>query len=125
MFQCKISTSDGCHGSYFFQPTISKLFDLQLEFKKLTIRLNGLKYQNVLWKQISNKLGLVKDLKIISAVYPGFTPVFTSWPQKISIRSSDWFTVETLLTCPCFFINFNGSLSRHNDLDVILGVHLH
>ncbi|EFO85058.1 hypothetical protein CRE_21977 [Caenorhabditis remanei] len=78
MFYCKISTDSSIYNSDLFQPIISELFDLQLEFKMLTIRPNGLKNQNFLWNQTFSKYGLVEDLCISSIVDPDFTPVFTS-----------------------------------------------
>ncbi|EFO97084.1 hypothetical protein CRE_31522 [Caenorhabditis remanei] len=119
MFQCKISTSFICHCSKLFQPTISKLFDLQLEFKMFCLK--GSNDENVLWNQISNKLGLVECLRIFSnTTNPGFKPVITSWPQEISILGSDWFTVEFLLACTCTTITLEESHLENKEMDKIL-----
>ncbi|KAF1771349.1 hypothetical protein GCK72_003175 [Caenorhabditis remanei] len=48
-------------------------------------------------------------------------PVFTSWPQKIYIMSSAWFTLKYLLTCTtCTRITLGGSLLENHDLDETL-----
>ncbi|EFO85049.1 hypothetical protein CRE_21992 [Caenorhabditis remanei] len=120
IFPCKISTKSSCCDSDLFQPTISMLFDLQLEFKMLTISLNGSKDENLFWNQISNKLGLVKSLSISSIPDPGFRPVFTSWPLEINIGSSAWFTLESLLACTCTRIILEESLLKNKWLDLIL-----
>ncbi|KAF1771315.1 hypothetical protein GCK72_003141 [Caenorhabditis remanei] len=112
MLQCKISTEIDCYFSDLFEPTISKLFDLQQEFKTLTI-----KGQNL---QIFNNLRLVEDLTISSSFDPGFKPVFTSWPQEINIWSSAWFTLEYLFTCTSTRIILDDSSLGNKDLDVIL-----
>ncbi|EFO85004.1 hypothetical protein CRE_22051 [Caenorhabditis remanei] len=41
MFYCNISTDRDCWRSDLFQPIIFELVDLQVEFKRLTIRLKG------------------------------------------------------------------------------------
>ncbi|EFO97101.1 hypothetical protein CRE_31518 [Caenorhabditis remanei] len=119
MFQCKVSTSFICHGSDIFQPTISTLFDLQVEFETLCIHFKRSKDENLLWNQISNNLGLVENLTISSVPDIDFTPVFTSWPQQISIMNSAWFTRESLLTCPCTTITLWNSNLENKDLDEI------
>ncbi|EFO98955.1 hypothetical protein CRE_05248 [Caenorhabditis remanei] len=119
MFQCKVSTSFICHGSDIFQPTISTLFDLQVEFETLCIHFKRSKDENLLWNQISNNLGLVENLTISSVPDIDFTPVFTSWPQQISIMNSAWFTRESLLTCPCTTITLWNSDLENKDLDEI------
>ncbi|EFO98958.1 hypothetical protein CRE_05258 [Caenorhabditis remanei] len=121
IFECKISTNRD-YDSDLYQSTISLLFDLQMEFKTLTIHLKGSKGDNLLWNQISNKLGLVEDLTISSSLDPGFRPVFTSWPQKINIMCimCNWFTLETLLDCTCTTIILDKSHLGNKDLDVIL-----
>ena len=119
MFQCKISTSFSNYNSDIYQPVISELLDLQLAFKTLTILLDGSKDQS-LFNQISSNFGLVEDLIILSSFYPSVRPVFISWPQKISIRDSYWFTLKHLLTCTCTHITLGWSHLRHMDLDVIL-----
>ncbi|EFO85031.1 hypothetical protein CRE_22054 [Caenorhabditis remanei] len=120
MFQCKISADTKIDDIVQSQPIISELFDLQVEFKTLTIILDESKYQNFLWNQISNNLGLVKDLNIISFLDSEFIPVFTSWPQEISIICSEWVTLESLLTCTCATIRLDWSYLRNKDLGVIL-----
>ncbi|EFO85039.1 hypothetical protein CRE_22007 [Caenorhabditis remanei] len=95
------------------------LFDLQLEFEKLTISLNS-KSDKFLFNQISNKFGLVEDLRISPSWHPGFSPVFTSWPQKIIIMNSAWFTLESLLACPCTRIKLGCSPLGDKDVDEIL-----
>ncbi|KAF1771301.1 hypothetical protein GCK72_003127 [Caenorhabditis remanei] len=119
MFQCKISISNN-YNSDLFQPTISMLFDLQVEFKKLTILLTGSKDHNLLWNQISKKLELVDDLKISSVPDPGFRPVFTSWSKTINIWRSYWFNLESVLTCTCSRITLELSNLGNKDLDEIL-----
>ncbi|EFO85083.1 hypothetical protein CRE_22037 [Caenorhabditis remanei] len=116
IFQCKFSMNN-IHNRYSFEKTISELLDLQLKFKKLIICFNQLKNQHLLWNQISNKLGLVEDLELLSCLDPGCRPLFTSWPQNIRIKSSDWFTLESLLTCTCTTISLGGSLLENKDLD--------
>ncbi|EFP01931.1 hypothetical protein CRE_13778 [Caenorhabditis remanei] len=120
IFQCKFLISDNYkYDSY--EKTISELFDLQVEFKILTICLNGSKDENLLWNLISSNFGLVEDLRISSSFNSGFRPVFTSWPQKIYIMSSAWFTPKYLLTCTtCTTISLEGSLLENNDLDETL-----
>ncbi|EFP08666.1 hypothetical protein CRE_30557 [Caenorhabditis remanei] len=120
MFHCEISTGKECWRNDFFQPVISELFEQQVKFKTLTIRLYGSTDENLFWNQISNKFGLVKDLSISSVANLGFSPVFISWPQAITIMNSDWFTLETLWTCPCSFINLENSTLKHMDLNEIL-----
>ncbi|EFO85069.1 hypothetical protein CRE_22031 [Caenorhabditis remanei] len=119
IFRCKFSVNCD-HNSGSLQPIISKLFDLQVEFKTLFIYLYGLKDDNLFWNQISNKLGLVKDLSIYSLVNPGFIPVFASWPQSIFIMSSAWFTLEYLLACTCTKISLDWSYLDNKDMDAIL-----
>ncbi|EFO97102.1 hypothetical protein CRE_31521 [Caenorhabditis remanei] len=120
IFQCKMSTSLICYRSDLFQPTISMLFDLQLEFKGLYIRLEGSRDKNLWWNKISNNLGLVEYLSISSSLDRAFIPVFISWPQKIRILDSDWFTLETLLSCTCSKIMLEESLLENKDFDVVL-----
>ncbi|EFO85006.1 hypothetical protein CRE_22018 [Caenorhabditis remanei] len=112
VFQCKISININCYCSNLFQQTISKLFDLQLEFRTLTIKTQHL--------TIYNNLGRVEDLRIFSLPDPEFIPVFTSWPQKITIMNSAWFTLEYLLTCTCTRIFLEDSSLGNEDLDVVL-----
>ncbi|EFO85043.1 hypothetical protein CRE_21997 [Caenorhabditis remanei] len=119
IFQCKFSIYNA-YNSNSLQPMISELFNLQVEFKKLTIYLKGSKDEIIFWNQISNKLGLVEHLEFSSLVDPGFKPVFNSWPQKISIRNSDWFTLEHLLACTCTIIKLGWSYLRNKDLDEVL-----
>ncbi|KAF1771308.1 hypothetical protein GCK72_003134 [Caenorhabditis remanei] len=118
IFRCKFSINNDYNGDSY-QPIISKLFDLQLEFKMFTIRPNGSTDQNSSWNQISSNFGLVEDLRISSSFKPSFRPVFTSWPQKITIMNSYWFTVEYLLTCNCTTITLGGSHLENKNLDVI------
>ncbi|KAF1771196.1 hypothetical protein GCK72_003022 [Caenorhabditis remanei] len=94
------------------------LFDQQLEFKRLCLK--GSIEENLLWNQISNKLGLVEYLRISSSPDTGFRPVITSWPQKISILGSDWFTVEYLLACTCTTVTLKESHLENKDLDEVL-----
>ncbi|EFP01936.1 hypothetical protein CRE_13783 [Caenorhabditis remanei] len=105
MFHCEISTGKDCWRTDFFKPIISELFELQVKFKTLTIRLNG--------KRMNTCSGTKYPINLDC-------PVFTSWPQKITIMNSDWFTLETLLTCPCSFINLENSTLKHKDLNEIL-----
>ncbi|EFO85029.1 hypothetical protein CRE_22029 [Caenorhabditis remanei] len=120
MFQCKISISISCYDNDLYQPTMSMLFDLQQEFKRLGIKLEGSEDRQLLWNQISNNLGLVENLSISSVSDPGFSAVFTSWPQKIGIRSSAWITLEHLLECTSTRIILKRSQLENKDLDVIL-----
>ncbi|EFO85034.1 hypothetical protein CRE_21995 [Caenorhabditis remanei] len=120
MFQCKISTYIECYLSVSLQPALFDLFDLQLEFKTLIIFLNGKKGQNVLFNQISSNFGLVKYLSISCVPDPGFQPVFTSWPQKIIIWNSAWFTLQYLLACTCTTITLEESHLGNKDLNEIL-----
>ncbi|KAF1771185.1 hypothetical protein GCK72_003011 [Caenorhabditis remanei] len=115
-----MSTSFNSYCSDLFQPIISKLFDLQLEFKKLYIRLEGSRDENLWWNQISNNLGLVGYLSISSSLDPAFEQVFTSWSRKIRILNSDWFTLENLLSCTCSKITLEESLLENKDFDVVL-----
>ncbi|KAF1771326.1 hypothetical protein GCK72_003152 [Caenorhabditis remanei] len=119
MFQCKISITIDHHNSDLYQPTISMLFDLQVEFKMLSIVLNGSKDRILLWNQISKKLELVEDLVIFSG-RNRFTPVFASWPQNINIFSFVVFTLESLLECNCTRITLYWSHLGNKDLEVIL-----
>ncbi|EFO97080.1 hypothetical protein CRE_31520 [Caenorhabditis remanei] len=127
MFQCKISTSESCYHSELFQPTISMLFDLQLEFKTLCILYISRSFlrskdENLLFwnKMLSTNMGLIEDLRIMSIDDPFFIPVFTSWPREISILGYDWFTVESLLACTCTNITLNKSYMGNKDVDKIL-----
>ncbi|EFP04505.1 hypothetical protein CRE_23190 [Caenorhabditis remanei] len=88
--------------------------------KTITIELVGSEDRILLWNQISNKLELVEDLTIISVPNPAYTPVFTSWPQKIGITSSYWLTLENLLTCACTTITLEDSRLKNKDVDKIL-----
>ncbi|EFO85060.1 hypothetical protein CRE_22027 [Caenorhabditis remanei] len=119
IFQCKIAISNNCN-SDLYQPTVSELFDLQVAFKKLTIYFEGSNDENLFWKHISNKFGQVEDLQIISVANPGFRPVFTSWPLRIYIASSVWFTLKSLLECTCTKITLQESRLENKDLDMIL-----
>ncbi|KAF1771179.1 hypothetical protein GCK72_003005 [Caenorhabditis remanei] len=96
------------------------LFDLQLEFKTLCIRLDGVKYRNLLWNQISRYLGFVECLNISSSFDIDFTLVFTSWPQEIVIMRSAWFTLKSLLACASFIITLYDSYLENKDMDEIL-----
>ncbi|KAF1771165.1 hypothetical protein GCK72_002991 [Caenorhabditis remanei] len=116
MFQCKITTSARCYESDLFQPTVSELLNQQVEFKALTI----LHTQNMLFNRKFSNFGLIEDLRIISVTHPGFRPVFSSWPQKISIKSSHWFTLESFLTCTSTNIILEESCLVNKDLDVVL-----
>ncbi|EFP04501.1 hypothetical protein CRE_24288 [Caenorhabditis remanei] len=118
MFQCKISTIINRLNCDLYQPVVSELFHLQLEFKKLTISIDGSKRRNLLWNQIANNLGLVEDLIIVTILPSVFVPVFTSWPQNINITSSFWFTLKA--TCTCTTITLWGSYLSSMDLDEIL-----
>ncbi|EFO85027.1 hypothetical protein CRE_21976 [Caenorhabditis remanei] len=120
MFQCKFSTDISHYHRNSYKLKISELFNLQLEFKRLTIHLNVSKDQNWLWNQISSNFGLVEYLRIFPIVNPTFTPVFTSWPQKISITSSAWFTQEHLLACTSTTITLLQSHLENKDFDEIL-----
>ncbi|KAF1771306.1 hypothetical protein GCK72_003132 [Caenorhabditis remanei] len=120
MFQCKISADISIYHSDSLQPIISELFDLQVEFKTVTINLKGSEDENLLWNQISNNLELVEDLIISSSFYHSFRPVFTSWSQNICIWNSSWFTLEYLLTCTCTTITLGWSRLGNKDLDVVL-----
>ncbi|EFP04496.1 hypothetical protein CRE_24290 [Caenorhabditis remanei] len=119
IFQCKFSIGNN-YDSDLYKTTSSELFHRQVEFKTLAIRPNGSKDENLLWNQIASNLGLVEDLRIISVDKPDVTPVFTSWPQKINIGSAAWFTLESLLACPCTSIFLEGSHFENKDLEVIL-----
>ncbi|EFO98948.1 hypothetical protein CRE_05255 [Caenorhabditis remanei] len=116
MLQCTISTSVSCYESDLYGPIISELFDLQVEFKAFTILLN----KHLLFKQMSSNFGRLENLRIISVANPGFSPVFHSWPQKIRIGSSYWFTVEFLLACTCTHITLEESCLENKDLDEVL-----
>ncbi|KAF1762866.1 hypothetical protein GCK72_011129 [Caenorhabditis remanei] len=104
MFQCKILTDSS----------------IDLEFKMLTIRPNGSKNQNLVWNQIFRELELVEDFSIASILPLDFKPVFTSWPQNITIMNSDWFTLEHLLACTCTRIRLLQSYLGNNDVDEVL-----
>ncbi|EFO85023.1 hypothetical protein CRE_22041 [Caenorhabditis remanei] len=122
IFRCKFSISNN-YNSYSFScaKTISELFNLQVKFKRLSIRLNGSEDRILLWNQISSNFGLVENLTISSVANPGFRPVFTSWPQKIDIPwCSDWFSLDSLLACACTTIRLGGSHFCNKDLDEIL-----
>ena len=95
------------------------LFDLQVEFKTLTIKVNGSNDENLL-NQIFSNFKLIEDLIISPSCLPGFSPIFTSWPQKITIMNSAWFTLKHLLTCTCTTITLGWSHLGNTDLDVIL-----
>ncbi|EFO85051.1 hypothetical protein CRE_22011 [Caenorhabditis remanei] len=119
MFQCKISITIDHHNSDLYRPTISMLFDLQVEFKMLSIVLNGSEDRILLWNQISKKLELVEDLVIFSGRNP-FTPVFASWPRNINIFSFVVFTLESIFECNCTRITLYWSHLGNKDLEVIL-----
>ncbi|EFO85081.1 hypothetical protein CRE_21989 [Caenorhabditis remanei] len=119
MFPCKMSIDSSFYSSDLFQPTISMLFDLQVEFEELNIVLQVLKDHNLFWDQTSSKFGLVEYLRISSIPNPGFKPVFISWPQKIDIWKSYWFTLEHLLECTCTRIILRKS-HQNEDLNVII-----
>ncbi|EFO85073.1 hypothetical protein CRE_22046 [Caenorhabditis remanei] len=119
MFQCKVTTNLSWYNSDLHQPMVSMLLDLQVKYKKLTISLHGSK-DEILFNQISNKLELVEDLRISPTWLPGFSPVFTSWPKKITIMNSSWFTLEHLVSCTCTTITLGCSHLGNKDLDEIL-----
>ncbi|KAF1771182.1 hypothetical protein GCK72_003008 [Caenorhabditis remanei] len=121
MFQCTISTDLSFNNSDLYELTITELVDLQVEFKALNIVLDGSKDQNLLWNQISSNFGLVENLKVLSdTTNPGFQPVFSSWPQNISISTSAWFTLESLLACTSTKIILLQSHLENKDLDEVL-----
>ncbi|KAF1771191.1 hypothetical protein GCK72_003017 [Caenorhabditis remanei] len=120
MFQCKISTYSGYSDSDLFQPTISMLLDLQVEFEELCIHFKGSKDENLLWNQISRNLGLVEDLRILSSFDTDFKLVFTSWPQNITIWDCYWFTLESLMACTSSTITLYFSHLENKDMDKIL-----
>ncbi|EFO98959.1 hypothetical protein CRE_05251 [Caenorhabditis remanei] len=121
MFQCKISTDISTQNSDFYEPIISELLDQQVEFKALNIVLDGSKDQNLLWNQISSNFGLVENLKVLSnTTKPGFQPVFTSWPQNMTINTSAWFTLESLLACTSSKITLLQSHLENKDLNEVL-----
>ncbi|EFO85030.1 hypothetical protein CRE_22020 [Caenorhabditis remanei] len=120
IFQCKFSIDNVCNSeSYSCFKTTSELFNLQVEFKKLTIYLRGSEDEHLWWNQISNKFGLVETLEILTSDL-GFNPVFTSWPQHIDITNSAWFTLEHFLACTCTSIILFQSHLESMDLDAIL-----
>ncbi|KAF1771333.1 hypothetical protein GCK72_003159 [Caenorhabditis remanei] len=98
---------------------VSILLDPHVEFKKLTISLKRSE-DELLFNQISNKFELVEDLELSSILKPDFIPVFTSWPQKIGIINSAWFTLEHFLACTCTTITLGKSHLGNKDLDVVL-----
>ncbi|KAF1771324.1 hypothetical protein GCK72_003150 [Caenorhabditis remanei] len=141
IFRCKfLIDNDYNSDSYSCFKTISDLLNLQVEFKTLTIYLKGSQDEHLWWNQISNKLGLVEDLSILSVADPeisntfglvedlgiltsdlGFNPDFTSWPQElIYIPSSAWFTLEHFLACTSTRIILFQSHLENMDLDAIL-----
>ncbi|KAF1771168.1 hypothetical protein GCK72_002994 [Caenorhabditis remanei] len=120
MFQCKIPTGSNCCDIVLFETRVSLLFDLQVEFESLCVRFTGSKDENLLFNQLSSGFRLVEDLCISSTPDPGFIPVFSSWPQEISIWSSAWFTLEHLLESTCTRITLWISLLKNKDLDEIL-----
>ncbi|EFP04506.1 hypothetical protein CRE_23194 [Caenorhabditis remanei] len=120
MFQCKISADISIYNSDLYQSIASELFDLQPEFKTLTIEFVGLKQHNLLFNQISSNFGLVQDLRIFSDGNLDFRPVFASWPQNIDIMNSVWFTLEYFLGCTCTTITLFHSNLENKDLDEIL-----
>ncbi|EFO85002.1 hypothetical protein CRE_22019 [Caenorhabditis remanei] len=120
IFQCKFSTTINYYNNDLSQLIISKLFDLQLEFKMLNIYPDGSNHQNWLWKQKSSNFGLVEYLTIFSIVNPAFTPVFTSWPQNVTIMDSNWFTLKYLLACTSTTITLKGSRLGNKDVDEVL-----
>ncbi|KAF1771316.1 hypothetical protein GCK72_003142 [Caenorhabditis remanei] len=121
IFQCKISTGIiDCYCLVSLQPAISDLFDLQLEFETFTIALNGSRDKNLMFNQISDKFGLVENLRILSHANPGFIPVFISWPQNIDVFSSAWFTLEYLFACTCTKITLKDSRLKNKNVDEIL-----
>ncbi|EFO85010.1 hypothetical protein CRE_21996 [Caenorhabditis remanei] len=115
MFQCKCSAHISDYNDDSFQ-----LFDLQSQFKNLIVDLKRIKDQHLFLNQISTKFGLVEDLKITSVHDLDFSPVFTSWPQKIEIMQSAWFTMKHMLACTCSTIKLGWSNLEIKDLDVIL-----
>ena len=119
IFRCKISISIGYYDNDSLQPITSELLNLQVELKNLTFYLNESQDQT-LWNQISSNFGLVEYLRIVSDNNPGFTPVFTSWPQKISIFTSAWFTLEYLLACTSTRITLGCSHLGNKDLEETL-----
>ncbi|EFP04495.1 hypothetical protein CRE_24289 [Caenorhabditis remanei] len=120
MFQCKISTDSSTYNNDFYKSIIPVLFNLQVEFKTLTIHLNGSKNDNLLWNKISSNFELVEDLRILSVANPRFIPVFISWPQNIDVFSSAWFTLKSLLTCTSTTISLWNSHLKNEDLDEVL-----
>ncbi|EFP04499.1 hypothetical protein CRE_24287 [Caenorhabditis remanei] len=84
------------------------------------IYLKGSKDEIMFWNQISNKLKLVEDLELSSILKPDFNPVFTSWPQKIGIIRSAWFSLEYLLTCTCTTIELDWSHLGMTDFNTVL-----
>ncbi|EFO85044.1 hypothetical protein CRE_21975 [Caenorhabditis remanei] len=123
IFRCKFSMYNN-YNSDSYKNTISELFNLQVEFKKLTIYLRGSEDEHLFWNRISNKFGFVEDLIILCPhdpdFRPVFRPVFTSWPQKIYILNSDWFTLNSFLKCPCTTITLWNSTLGNKELDLIL-----
>ncbi|KAF1771342.1 hypothetical protein GCK72_003168 [Caenorhabditis remanei] len=95
------------------------LFDLQVKFKRISIKLDGSEDRVLLWNQISKKLELVEDLVIFSGMNQ-LTPVFASWPQNITITNSAWITLEHLLACTCTRITLSSTHLENKDLDIIL-----
>ncbi|KAF1771347.1 hypothetical protein GCK72_003173 [Caenorhabditis remanei] len=120
MFQCKFSTHIRLNNSDLYRPAISMLFDRQVEFKRISIRHNGSENENLLFNQMSSNFRLVEYVSIYSVYDHSFRLVFTSWPQNITIWSSDWFTLEYLLACTCSRITLWNSLLGNKDTDVIL-----
>ncbi|EFO97078.1 hypothetical protein CRE_31533 [Caenorhabditis remanei] len=120
MFQCKIPTHNLCRDSDLFETRVSLLFDLHVEFERLCVRFTGSKYENLLFNQLSSNFRLVEDLCILSSFNSDFRPVFTSWPQEITIWSSAWFTLEYLLECASSKIILLQSHLENKDLDEVL-----
>ncbi|EFP01940.1 hypothetical protein CRE_13774 [Caenorhabditis remanei] len=118
IFYCKISTTIDHHNSDIYQPVISELFHLQLEFKKITISLDGSEQRNLLWNKIASNLRLVEELRIISVENPHVRPVVTYWPEKISVTSFYWF--QSLLASTCTRITLDWLHLDNTDLDEIL-----
>ncbi|KAF1771183.1 hypothetical protein GCK72_003009 [Caenorhabditis remanei] len=65
-----------------------------------------------------------KDFYLLFVIYQRcfnarfqLVPVFNSWPQKINIRNSDWFTLKSLLACTCTTIRLEESRLGDKDLD--------
>ncbi|EFO85076.1 hypothetical protein CRE_22012 [Caenorhabditis remanei] len=108
MFQCKFSIRISCDCGSSYHPTIFELFDLQLEVKTLIVNLDGSKDENLLWNQMFSKFGMVEDVYISTIFDSDSSPVCTSWPQKIVILNSEWFTLDTLLACTCTSITLEG-----------------